>query len=334
MTDRVPNLTLVKPTAAANRGWPAATELHAIVRMAAQACGTPAAALYHVDDGALLPMAHHLRGTAQHQLVLHDALRDDTLLAERCLTHEDAFMVLPALGGDASWPRSPWQSLMATRLSDAQEQTWACLLVLDTEPRAFSAEQCQALHDAATLAGTVWSRYQLSQEAERLRTTDPLTGLANRGVLMHALDVELAHAMRTGEPYTLLRLQLDGFNEVRDGFGAAAADEVVLEVARRLQQAVRLGDPLARLGEDNFGVLMRHGANDNAEVLARRIVKGVSAPITLSSGDEIGVGISVGLAAYSDNLWSSATLLQQADQALAEARKRNEKRWKMFVGIR
>lgn len=334
MTERVPNLTLVKPTVAANRDWPVAKELGAIVRVAARACGTPAAVLYHVDDGALVPMAQHLCPNQPQQLALHDALRDDTLLAERCLTHEDAFMVLPTLGADPSWPRSPWHSLMATRLCDEQGQSWACLLVLDTEPRAFSAEQCQAMHDAATLAGTVWARHKLGQEAERLRTTDPLTGLSNRGVLMHALDVELAHAMRTGEPYSLLRLQLDGFAEVRDGFGAAAADEVVQEVARRLQLAVRLGDPLARLGEDNFGVVMRHGARDNAEVLAKRIVKAVSAPITLASGDEIGVGISIGLAAYNDTLWSTATLIQQADQALAEARKRNEKRWKMFVGIR
>jgi diguanylate cyclase (GGDEF)-like protein len=63
-------------------------------------------------------------------------------------------------------------------------------------------------------------------------------------------------------------------------------------------------------------------------------VKSVSAPITLSSGDTIGVGISIGMAEYADDVESVATLLAHADQALYQAKKQNEKRWEMFVGIR
>ena len=60
----------------------------------------------------------------------------------------------------------------------------------------------------------------------------------------------------------------------------------------------------------------------------------MASPITLSSGDTVGVGISVGMAAYDDDIESVRTLLAQADQALFEAKRQNEKRWKMFMGLR
>lgn len=208
------------------------------------------------------------------------------------------------------------------------------LAVMDTQPRAFGPGDQAALKDLADLVMDQIRTRQHVAHLKHLAMTDPLTGLSNRTQFHHAIAVELAHAMRTGEPFTLLSMDLDGYTDVHDGFGHAAAEEVLVEVARRLTHQVRLGDELSRFGGDEFGVVMRHGAKDSAQILAKRIVKAVSAPIRLSTGDEIGVGISIGMAAYNDRVDSVAMLLAQADQALYQAKKQNEKRWKMFVGIR
>lgn len=83
-----------------------------------------------------------------------------------------------------------------------------------------------------------------------------------------------------------------------------------------------------------FGIVMRAGPTEAAQALARRIVRAVSQPIRLSTGDEVGVGVSVGMAAYANDVMSVRKLVTQADQALYEAKKQNERRWKMFVGLR
>jgi diguanylate cyclase (GGDEF)-like protein len=117
-------------------------------------------------------------------------------------------------------------------------------------------------------------------------------------------------------------MDLDDFKGVNDTLGHAAGDEVLCEVARRMAKQVRAEDLLVRLGGDEFGVFMRPSANDSAESLAKRIVEAVSAPITLSTGDKVSVGISVGIAIYSDAIDSMANLLAQADQALYEAKRK------------
>ena len=102
-----------------------------------------------------------------------------------------------------------------------------------------------------------------------------------------------------------------GLDEAGDVAGMILQSDVLRAVAERIQAQVRTGDVVARFGIDEFGVVMRHGGRDDAQVLARRIVRAVASPITLSSGDTVGVGISVGMAAYDDDIESVRTLLAQ-----------------------
>jgi diguanylate cyclase (GGDEF)-like protein len=254
---------------------------------------------------------------------------------------EQGWLEVADLRFDSRFARHPLVSqapqarfFACTVVHDAKGLPVGCLSVAHTRPHALHDVQRQGLRDLAVLASTALHNRMRGLALAEMSKTDPLTGLNNRGQFQHGLEVEMAHAMRRGEPFTVLSMDLDGFKDVVDGFGHAAGDEVLREVARRISQQVRLGDVLARLGEDEFGLVMRHGGQDAAQVLARRIVAAVSAPITLGSGDEIGVGISIGMAAYSDQVDSVQTLLAQADQALFDAKKHNERRWKMFVGIR
>ena len=159
---------------------------------------------------------------------------------------------------------------------------------------------------------------------------DPLTGTASRKQFDQTLDAEMQHAMRTGEPFTLLLLSLDGVGDIRNGFGPASADAALREVSARMLRQVRLGDVLCRLSGEEFGVVMRHGAEAAAEVLAARIVEAVREPLTLDSGDAVGVRVCIGIAAYSDDVESVAALTGHAEQALQQARRQHEQRWNFF----
>ena len=217
-------------------------------------------------------------------------------------------------------------------LVDTAGHALGTVAVLDAQSRDFSAAQREALSDLSTMVMTALNSRRRALDLERLALTDHLTRVANRAQFDKVLAAELRHAMRTGEVFSVLCMNLDGFKDVNDGFGHAAGDEVLCEVARRMQQAVRLGDLLARLGGDEFAVVMRHGGPDDATGLAQRIARAVQAPITLSTGDTVGVGVSIGMASYTDSVSSVSALLGQADQALYQAKRYNERRWKMFVG--
>ncbi|MGC4060459.1 MAG: sensor domain-containing diguanylate cyclase [Aquabacterium sp.] len=312
---------------------PPEAEFDALARLAASVCHAPVATLSLVDadrvwfkasQGVALPHVARNDAPEAHAIAVpHEVLVVTDMRLDTRFAHNPLVTKAPQLRFHAS-----------AVIADEKGLPLGCLSVADTRVRSLDAAQRQSLKDLATLAAMSLSNRARGRELSRMAKTDPLTGLSNRIQFQLALEVELAHAMRTGEVFTALRMDLDGFKDVTDGFGHAAAEEVLREVSRRLKQQVRLGDVLARFDGDEFGVVMRHGGTESAQILAKRIVKQVSAPITLPSGDVIGVGISVGMAAYSDAVESVETLLAQTDQALFDAKKQNERRWKMFVGIR
>ena len=229
-------------------------------------------------------------------------------------------------------PRARFHASVTLR--DGDGHALGTLFVMDTQARTLDARQRRALTDLGALAATTLQNRLRALQLRHLAMTDHLTGLYNRVQFERALEAELGHGMRTGEPFAVLLLDLDGFKAVNDGFGHAAGDFVLKEVSARIQQQVRQGDVLARLGGDEFGVVVRHGNAEAAEALSRRIVQAVAQPVTLSSQDVVGVGVSIGLACFDSDVMSARALLAQADQALYQAKQRNDRRWKMYMGLR
>jgi diguanylate cyclase (GGDEF)-like protein len=305
----------------------------ALVRLAAHACDTPIALIGLLDHRRLWLKA--ALGVGLPELPRAACLADETIAAPEGLMMVSDLTAAPALAGHAMRLLLPdWRLYASVPIVDEAGHALGVIAVAHTAPRCLSQAKTQALRDLAALSLHAIESHAQQRALARQAITDPLTGLSNRAYFDQALEVELAHAMRRGEPFTVLTMDLDGFKEVNDGFGHGAGVEVLREVAKRIRQEVRVGDVIARFGVDEFGVVMRHGDQSDAQVLARRIIKSVAQSITLTSGDAVGVGISVGMAAYTDDVGSVRTLLQQADQALYEAKKQNEKRWKMFMGLR
>ncbi|HZQ78083.1 MAG TPA: bifunctional diguanylate cyclase/phosphodiesterase [Acidimicrobiia bacterium] len=128
---------------------------------------------------------------------------------------------------------------------------------------------------------------------------DPLTGLANRGLLMDQLGQALARARRRpgAGGVAVLFLDLDRFKVVNDSLGHAVGDDLLVEVARRLERVMRSADTVARLGGDEFVVLVEDvGAVDDVLALARRLRQAVAAPIRVGAGQRVVVTASVGVA--------------------------------------
>ncbi|MFG6431723.1 putative bifunctional diguanylate cyclase/phosphodiesterase [Roseateles sp. LYH14W] len=168
---------------------------------------------------------------------------------------------------------------------------------------------------------------ELSERALR----DPLTGLANRQLLDDRISHALARGRRDGASLALLMLNLDAFKPVNEAFGHAAGDAVLLEVATRLQAQARGHDTLARLGADEFVVLIE-GETGEAVLaqIAQRLLDSLAVPMSVNLGADAQVSqinqvlrlsASIGIALHSGPDVPGRALIAQADSA-AQAVKR------------
>ncbi len=169
----------------------------------------------------------------------------------------------------------------------------------------------------------------LLNEMQRGATQDGLTGLLNRASFMQRLNEEASltarHSLQTG----LAILDVDHFKKVNDTYGHSAGDAVLVEVANRLTSAVRGEDVVARYGGEEFVILMRYTNLEGCGHLLERVRSSIaSQPFRILGCDgdtEITVTISIGLAQFGAEI-NQAQLLEQADQALYEAKRSGRNR--------
>ena len=155
-----------------------------------------------------------------------------------------------------------------------------------------------------------------NEQLRMLAMHDPLTGLPNRNSLNERLSDALTRAARSHDPVALLFIDLDGFKRVNDEFGHAAGDEVLREVARRLPQALRATDMVARFGGDEFVVLLDTEVRDDTpERICQRIFDLLEAPIVFTQG-EASIGASIGVAVHPPLPNQPHELLKRADAAM------------------
>lgn len=174
------------------------------------------------------------------------------------------------------------------------------------------------------LAGTVQDitdRKLTELELERLTVTDALTGLANRTLLDTRLEAALEDGQLSGEPLALLMVDLDGFKTVNDTHGHPVGDAVLVEISRRFAACIRPGDTLARVGGDEFAVLLPGADRSDASGIAQRLVDAAETPVVINDAATVTVGASVGIAVCETSCTGVGELRRQADRAMYTAKR-------------
>jgi diguanylate cyclase (GGDEF)-like protein/PAS domain S-box-containing protein len=165
------------------------------------------------------------------------------------------------------------------------------------------------------------SRIKKSElELDHFAHHDELTGLPNRRLLGLKLDKAVAGAMQDGTTGAVVFVDLDRFKLVNDSLGHGAGDELLLLATQRLKATLRADDFLARFGGDEFIVLLERTSRQGASQVASNLIRQLSEPFFLSTGEEIYIGASVGICLFPEDSTSAGQLLQHADAALYQAK--------------
>ncbi len=171
-------------------------------------------------------------------------------------------------------------------------------------------------------------RKRAEQEIERLAFFDPLTALPNRRLFMDRLQHALAMARRSGQFGALFFIDLDFFKHLNDARGHAVGDQLLVQVAGRLQTLLREQDTVARLGGDEFVVLLeglgeqREPAVELARAMAERLREAMAQPFELNDGEH-SVTASFGVTLFPERGDSAQDLLKEADTAMYRAKQRD-----------
>lgn len=160
------------------------------------------------------------------------------------------------------------------------------------------------------------------ENLERMAHHDALTGLPNRNLLADRMQQALARSKRNGLRVAVLFLDLDGFKPINDELGHEQGDATLVEVTRRLAAITRQSDTLARVGGDEFVLLitdLSEDADDGVRQIAAKCIEAVSQPIELLNGTR-SIGVSIGIA-FGNGSWAPDQLLNAADQGMYDAKR-------------
>jgi diguanylate cyclase (GGDEF)-like protein len=175
-----------------------------------------------------------------------------------------------------------------------------------------------------TMAGTL-ERTRI--DLERQAYHDPLTGLANRELFMDRIGHAKDRARRSGEPFSVLYFDLDGFKFVNDSHGHHVGDDVLQVAATRMAACLGTDDTLARLGGDEFGALLEKTGAPAAAEVADRLVHAVGD--TPFAGHDLSIGVSVGITTGGTHD-DTDRLLREADAAMYSAKANGGSAWQAF----
>jgi diguanylate cyclase (GGDEF)-like protein/PAS domain S-box-containing protein len=176
----------------------------------------------------------------------------------------------------------------------------------------------------------VTARKALETELRVRAFHDALTGLANRALFIDRLEHAIARTKRTRERMAVLFLDLDDFKTINDSLGHGEGDQVLVATAARLQAALRAGDTIARMGGDEFAVLLEDTSTSGPPVeVAGRLLEALQAPL-LHGERELFVRASVGVATVHGRRSSAEELLRDADAAMYIAKSRGKDRVVVF----
>ena len=197
----------------------------------------------------------------------------------------------------------------------------------------------EAITKGVAVVGAVGEQdLTLSQVAQHVLRASAVMGLAfgqlerdRQPLAFGARLAELHHnATSDGADFSVMLIDLDYFKQVNDSFGHAAGDQLLVEVARRLESTCRQSDLVARLGGDEFALLAISGqAEDGMRILAERVLDAVTRPLNVGSVTIL-PSCSIGVTTFSNDPSEHNSLLLHADEALYAAKAKGRRTWAIY----
>ena len=183
----------------------------------------------------------------------------------------------------------------------------------------------------AAVFSDISERKRTEERIKNLAYFDVLTGLPNRRLFTDRLQVAIAHAHRHGAQLAIMFLDLDLFKRINDSLGHGIGDQVLCEVAERLQHCVREGDTVARLGGDEFVILLPELEHvEDAAKMADRVISHVKQPLKVDE-HELYVTTSVGIAVYPEDGLTDEMLIKNADTAMYRAKDLGRNSYQLYT---
>jgi diguanylate cyclase (GGDEF)-like protein/PAS domain S-box-containing protein len=210
---------------------------------------------------------------------------------------------------------------LAVPLNSQKGVVGAVFLKSQLAHACYTEKDRELLRFVSTQIATAVERIQLHARLQYTSQYDALTDLPNRALFYDRLENALARLRRSGGRMSLLYLDLDKFKQVNDDYGHAAGDALLREVGRRLKRCMRDSDTVARIGGDEFALLLESpGSAENAPAVAKKIHEVLSQPMQIE-GRELRILPSIGIALYPEHGVSAQQLLKHADDLMYLAKR-------------
>ena len=239
--------------------------------------------------------------------------------APKSLIEREMFRMFAGLGAAALLliVVGSWLALCITQrvVSSVHYLNDAALALRNGKPLALPKVQ---LHEAEAVGHAIVQASHLMAKVHYRAYHDPLTELGNRALFYELVQHQLAIAERENRQLSILAIDLDNFKVVNDEEGHAAGDQLLAAVARRLEATIRAADAAARMGGDEFSILLVDAGEESATETAHRLVAELGKPYP---GIQTRVSASIGIAVYPQAGADLAELLENADRALYAAKR-------------
>lgn len=235
------------------------------------------------------------------------------LLAMRGKSHPEAGMKSTS-GTKADWLGVPLVS---------GDRIIGAVVIVDASSREhYTAKERDLLQFVSTQVATAIERKQAEERLRHMAHHDALTGLPNRVLFYDRLEMALHHARRNSERLAVLYLDLNNLKTVNDTLGHEAGDRLLREVASRLLTSTRASDTVARMGGDEFTVLLTNvNHSDSVDVVIEKINATMAAPLKVSDAT-LTLSVSIGIAVFPENGETPETLVRHADDHMYTVKQR------------